>query len=61
MKSKSIQKGTSYNERIKRKSKKLNLKKKDLKNAGKVAPMIAPKKLKNKDKKKLSKSMWEST
>ena len=39
----------------------MNLKKKDLKHSHREVPMIAPKKMSRKQKKKLSKSLWETT
>ena len=54
-----ISKAKDYNDKVKRKSKKLSLKKKDFKSHNN--PLIAPKKIDKKQKKKLSKSLWEST
>ena len=58
-KSKVITKAKDYNDKVKRRSKKLSLKKKDFRPHNN--PMVAPKRLDKKQKKKLGKSLWEST
>ena len=59
IKSKTIKKGEDYQIKRERKLKKLSKKKKGLKAA--VNPTMAPKKMSKKEKKKLGKSLWEST
>ena len=63
-KSKTIDKGKSFAERMKKKAKKMNYKKKDqkdMKQGDRIAGMMAAKKISNKQKRKLSKSLWETT
>ena len=58
-KSKTIKKGEDYSIKRERKAKKLSKKKKGLKAA--VNPTMAPKRMTKKEKKKVGKSLWEST
>ena len=58
-KSKVITKAKDYDAKVKRRSKKLSLKKKDFKPHNN--PLVAPKKMDKKQRKKLGKSLWEST
>ena len=64
-KSKTIQRGQDYQAKLKRKSKKMSLKKRAARgeSAKAVAQLkaITSKKLRNRDKRKLNKTLWETT